>query len=1775
MWYEGEVMLRKQRIRKFLATLLVFVTIVSSVPIANYASEVSSTGLGDVKFEWSRDIYEDIKLTNIMSENNSGMQKIYTTTFNPTTCAVKPVLNYGEYVMGGDNMSSMVDQVEQDGKKVVLAINGDAYDTSNGVSNGIMIKDGHLISTSNGNEGVGFKADGTVIFGSTAMNITAKSADTVINIAHVNKERKLDTENVYLLTEQFDDTTRSTQEGVEVVLDVTTGGYGGLVIGGQLAAKVKQVNQVAENPDENVTEINPGQIVLSCNSASSQFAALSALVVGQDFTVDVINANADVDWSQAEQALGIFHVLVNKGSINAGALTDPAIHPRTVFGTKQDGSIVLFQCDGRQPGFADGLTFKEIIEYMTGIGCVNVFNFDGGGSSTITTTLPGEEESIILNRPSDGQERSNCNALLFVATSDAVPSNPVQKLHIYPNIKEGYGSKVLLLENGKLDFNVGATDNNYHYATIDKSDLLFSTEGGIGQISEDGKLTAAAGKHIGKVIVTKKDGTATGEIEVEIVDSITKLTADRSIMSLAPSNTSQMSFTAEYNGVPVVLTSEALSFELSDATLGVISTDGTYTASATQGTGELRISFKDYIMVMPIEIGKLPILLNDFEKPLQDVGWKWVYTNPQNGGAGNMSINYDERFVKTGDGSLRINYDFATKPVTGTIAIETGPKGIVTGAVTNYQELEGQPKAIGCWVYGDGSGAWLRIQLAPTTYVGDTKVTWVGWKYIETVIPSTAKFPYQLKYGVRLLSMANSPTQFKKGTIYIDGLRAIYDFKNDDTVAPELVAGTNVLPADGTTNVGHQPEISMTVRDPEISGEAYTGINTQRTKLWINGNVMSNVQQVTQADGSVKISYIPSALTSLRSGQNKIKYRVEDNTGNKFFKEWSFNVEGYNVNLEETMPKNEKAAAGNTFEYIVNAIDYKNFDEFDFELTYDPLYVTLQTDLTDSRLTVVKSEVDKLTGSVKYTLKGMSALQKDESNPLVKLKFIVAQSSGGQTGIKVNKAVVKETGQISGTNLILDGYDQEIEFKYTVAWTGSTFGNDTTLTVKDSNGIPVSDMEFHVTLIGEDVVLNGKTDSEGKLVTDTFGKYVAGTQFKIWTADANGALSNVSAVTVFDSLGAENPSKIVVTTGENPATGVGISWETSLNINEGNLVIGQMSDLSDGKTIAATGKSIVTTLNTYERLYKAWDVNANNLLPSTIYYYKVGQGDYYSEIKSFKTAPASGDVSIAFYGDVQGSYNNFPGTIEALKRVCTNIDLSLLSGDVSDNGQIYSDWSAIDSGFGTYLSSGIWAATVGNHDSYFDAQTFSSFFNGPNNGTYTTPRNYSFEIGDIVVYNFDTEATYGYDPDFSAQIAKMKEVFEKSSKTYKVVLMHRSAYPMNYDEEDVRALHSVFDEINVDLVLSGHDHIYNRTEMNNGLKAEAGQGTQYVVGGSSSGSKFYTADTAGRPWQDIVYDDDNPVFSILKISDGILGFETYAIESGETKLIDSFNITKHAATFDSTQIEGPSKITDNDNATYSIKIPEKYQIKQVTVNGEIVTVTENKFMVSNVKNDIRLEVTFELIPIIPEDKPVEVREDSTTGVKVESEEGVIGETLTLAVEILIADTEAANLIMSALDDISTKFVAYNIKLLENGVEMQPNGTFKIHLPIPEGFDITKIAIYYVNDNGERFEIASEVLGDMLIFETDHLSYYVIAEKNVVKNDDLVKNDDVVNNDNVVTSVIDENAAGTMITNSNAENVNTGDSSNRIWYVLFFLSTGLIGFLYMDSKKKKINKNKFE
>ena len=87
--------------------------------------------------------------------------------------------------------------------------------------------------------------------------------------------------------------------------------------------------------------------------------------------------------------------------------------PRTAIGSNPDGLVVLLVADGRNSGGSTGLTLDELARIMTGLGCKDVLNLDGGGSSMFLTG----SEGTLQNNPSDGRQRK---VLSFVSIMEKV-----------------------------------------------------------------------------------------------------------------------------------------------------------------------------------------------------------------------------------------------------------------------------------------------------------------------------------------------------------------------------------------------------------------------------------------------------------------------------------------------------------------------------------------------------------------------------------------------------------------------------------------------------------------------------------------------------------------------------------------------------------------------------------------------------------------------------------------------------------------------------------------------------------------------------------------------------------------------------------------------------------------------------------------------------------------------------------------------------------------------------------------------------------------------------------------------------------------------------------------------------------------------------------------------------------------------------------------------------------------------------------------------------------
>jgi hypothetical protein len=80
--------------------------------------------------------------------------------------------------------------------------------------------------------------------------------------------------------------------------------------------------------------------------------------------------------------------------------------PRTGAGIDATGTkLILLVADGRRPGYSVGLSETELAQEMQRLGCVDVLNLDGGGSSTLVMRTPGENGTWrVMNRPSDGHD---------------------------------------------------------------------------------------------------------------------------------------------------------------------------------------------------------------------------------------------------------------------------------------------------------------------------------------------------------------------------------------------------------------------------------------------------------------------------------------------------------------------------------------------------------------------------------------------------------------------------------------------------------------------------------------------------------------------------------------------------------------------------------------------------------------------------------------------------------------------------------------------------------------------------------------------------------------------------------------------------------------------------------------------------------------------------------------------------------------------------------------------------------------------------------------------------------------------------------------------------------------------------------------------------------------------------------------------------------------------------------------------------------------------------
>ncbi len=253
------------------------------------------------------------------------------------------------------------------------------------------------------------------------------------------------------------------------------------------------------------------------------------------------------------------------------------------------------------------------------------------------------------------------------------------------------------------------------------------------------------------------------------------------------------------------------------------------------------------------------------------------------------------------------------------------------------------------------------------------------------------------------------------------------------------------------------------------------------------------------------------------------------------------------------------------------------------------------------------------------------------------------------------------------------------------------------------------------------------------------------------------------------------------------------------------------------------------------------EVRISGLAANTAYYYAVGNASgqlttpgssYY-----FRTSPAPGSVQTVrawVLGDagkananqraVRDAFYNFIGD--------THIDAILLLGDNAyEEGTDAQYQAAMFENMyeGRLINSVVWPS-FGNHDGLSATSVTQT---GPYYEIFTTPVNgeaggvpsgteayYSFDYGNVHFIALDSDDS-GREPG-SPQLVWLENDLSSTTQEWKVVFFHHPPYTQdasdtNDKETDMRAnVLPVLEAYGVDLVLAGHDHIYERSYLING-----------------------------------------------------------------------------------------------------------------------------------------------------------------------------------------------------------------------------------------------------------------------------------------------------------------------------------------------------------------------
>lgn len=898
-----------------------------------------------------------------------------------------------------------------------------------------------------------------------------------------------------------------------------------------------------------------------------------------------------------------------------------------------------------------------------------------------------------------------------------------------------------------------------------------------------------------------------------------------------------------------------------------------------------------------VSVGQLPYVFMDFEDIENEDGTitkaEDYYTFGTDGnfmistvGKGEIGsaqiVDTSTGEVRVGQKALQINYDFTQAQREATLGIYFG-----TSSYVRVPQM-GMPTAIGVWIYvpTDGFNFWLRTwfkgydengeAVGGNSFSGgfganfnanDGVALEQGWNYITADLSQANSFgPSYYEFGdqiFRIMLVGPSGT-YTAGHIYLDNFQLEYGPNTDDIFAPEinqvsLYNESGIALEDGVTIsddpfsiyasyeefTGLSDEELAEIEDESLR-ERYekasmyaTGVNEENVHVYVDGNEVD----LTIASQN----YLSTSSISLPNGKHNITVEVYDNFQNVATKSFVINVANESDYAAVVLtPETAAPYLGSPYVLDLSADSLADVQNVTFEIRLAAGLSLTSENITDiaAGFSVTECELIHVNNNIyRVTI----ARNEEEMVPgetlLAKLNINIPTTliEGSQLTYSIVSSEVTYSDPAFQSEIINSFYDgntgTDVQSYYTISAdvmiVGSAGGN---IYVTDPDGAPAAGVT--VTVDGEYI---GTTDSEGKIFTYSF---IGEACSKVVAAYSDLGYSfgqTVYGVLPGGTAEKADPALVRSVATENGNTEQRIVWLSNplYAAETATVKYATLADYeADGEAAFKTvvGESMLVEFTGTYAVYVN-QVLITGLEEDTEYVYVAGDGTVWSATNNFSTSKQHGETNFFVIGDTQ---ENNPGAIEAYTNAINgsniNYDFAIQTGDFVDNGGNYTLWNNIISLF-SGLSSTDFVQVFGNHE-----------YEGNTDGLYPDAMNfvpnkdyYSVTYGNVyvAVINIYTES------GLNEAMEWIKEDAAKSDAVWKVLTMHRPPYYTNISggSETAHELIPAFvDEVGFDVVFSGHDHSYARTQPMTGGEVDKENGAVYYIVGAAESGRYGVVD---------------------------------------------------------------------------------------------------------------------------------------------------------------------------------------------------------------------------------------------------------------------------------------------------------------------------------------------